>query len=96
MLLVGDTRYPKIIAHKQLRRSYPLQIMPRSFWSSYPRTRKSGKSVKFAAQHGFTLTADDFDAEKRELSLSEDELNAAAGGGVDFGCGSPSFNTAVQ
>lgn len=38
--------------------------------------------IKFAAKHGFTLTAEDLKAAQGEIS--EDELNAVAGGG----CGS--------
>ena len=35
--------------------------------------------VKFAAKHGFTLTAEDFEESKAE-EMSEDEMKAVAGG----------------
>ena len=42
--------------------------------------------IKFAAEKGFTLTEDDFKQEESELS--EDELQAVAGGGCSWmGCG---------
>ena len=41
--------------------------------------------IKFAAEKGFTLTEDDFKQEESELS--EDELQAVAGGGcAGLGC----------
>ena len=40
--------------------------------------------VKFAAKHGFTLTAEDFSAKMKEIS--EEELKAVAGG---LSCGEP-------
>ena len=42
--------------------------------------------VKFAAKHGFALTAEDF--QETEIELSEDELEAVAGGG----CGTDQFD----
>ncbi|MBQ3394944.1 MAG: Nif11-like leader peptide family RiPP precursor [Synergistaceae bacterium] len=39
--------------------------------------------VKFAAKHGFTLTAEDFAANMQELS--KEELKAVAGGDSDCG-----------
>ena len=48
--------------------------------------------VKFAAKYGFTLTADDLKPTKKE-ELSEDELEAVAGGKwcgmTSFSCGFP-------
>ena len=42
-------------------------------------------AIKVAAKHGFILTEADFEQETRELS--EDEMEAVAGGGCGFGAG---------
>ena len=43
-------------------------------------------TIEFAAKHGFTLTEEDFESSEME-ELTEDELEAVAGGVAHCGCG---------
>lgn len=57
--------------------------------------------VKFAAKHGFNLTAEDFQSLKSQSQemeeLSEDELTAVAGGKNEGGgCGNLIYNDAIN
>ena len=51
-----------------------------------------GKVIEIAKDYGFTLTEEDFEAKGAEGELSEDELNAVAGGFCVFHGGGGGLN----